>query len=328
MTSIASEPVAADASSLNNCLSKEFLFIVGAPRSGTTWLQAMLAAHPAVCTTVELTLYSFYTAPWIRTWKAECENARQNHWHQGLPAVWNEAEFYAFLREFLERVYSRVLALKPTATHILDKHPGYSAYVEDINTLLPQARFIHVIRDGRDVAASLVAAQRDMNFGADSIAAAALQWKTSLEQARQAGCFENRYLEVRYEDMTRSTPAELTKVLSFSGLDAPPDLVRQLVEDHAFDKMKAALRSPAAGVKENPAHFRKGRVGSWSEDFRAIDRLHFDRVAGDLLRELGYASPNWWVGSRFDALALPLYASLRSLARNLKTRVRRFATES
>jgi hypothetical protein len=326
MTAIASEPGLAKRITAG-CLSKEFLFIIGAPRSGTTWMQAMLGAHPAVCTTGELTLFSFYTAPWIRNWKMEHENVTFGRYCQGLPIVWDEEEFYAFLREFLERVYRRVLALKPAATHILDKHPGYTPFVEDINALLPHARFIHMIRDGRDVAASLVAAQRDMDFGADSIAAAALQWKTSLKQARQAGRFDKRYLEVRYEELSGSTSEVLTDVFSFCGIETTPNLVGNIVADHTFDKMRASLRSPAPGLRENPAHFRKGRVGSWSEDFRAVDRLRFERAAGDLLHDLGYASPNWWAVSWFDSFSLPLYASLRSLAGNLKSRLRRFATE-
>jgi hypothetical protein len=42
-------------------LEKQFLFIIGAPRSGTTWLQAMLGAHPSICTTGELKLFDLFT---------------------------------------------------------------------------------------------------------------------------------------------------------------------------------------------------------------------------------------------------------------------------
>jgi len=49
-------------------LRKEFLFIVGSPRSGTTWLQLMLGSHPSVCATAELTLYDKYLAPWLDAW--------------------------------------------------------------------------------------------------------------------------------------------------------------------------------------------------------------------------------------------------------------------
>src|SRR5262245_26246329 len=122
----------------------------------------MLGAHPLVCTSVELTLFSQYTAPLIKRWDEESANIAQNRWTQGLPFLWTDGEFYDFLREFLGKAYERVLATKPEATHILDKHPGYSAYVKDIHRLIPQAHFIHILRDGRDVAASMIASKRQM----------------------------------------------------------------------------------------------------------------------------------------------------------------------
>src|SRR5260370_6078563 len=108
---------------------KQFLFILGSPRSGTTWLQVMLAEHPLVCTTVELTLFTRYTAPLIKAWQTECIPIKEGRWHQGLPFLWSEEEFYHFLRLFLEKVYERVLKKKPQATHILDKHPEYAQAV-------------------------------------------------------------------------------------------------------------------------------------------------------------------------------------------------------
>src|SRR5215471_21624711 len=99
---------------------KQLIYIIGSPRSGTTWLQAMIGAHPSVCTTVELTLFSKYTAPWIASWNEESANIKAGRWHQGIPFLWSEDEFYSFLTEFLDRVYAKVLAGKPEATHILD----------------------------------------------------------------------------------------------------------------------------------------------------------------------------------------------------------------
>jgi hypothetical protein len=45
------------------------VFIVGAPRSGTTWLQAMIGAHPSICTTDELKLFNLFTGPWEESWE-------------------------------------------------------------------------------------------------------------------------------------------------------------------------------------------------------------------------------------------------------------------
>jgi hypothetical protein len=118
-------------------LEKEFLFIIGSPRSGTTWLQLMLGAHPQVCATTELRLYNKYIAPWLEAWQGEALLSEEGKHYLGLPVLWTEGEFRDFLRSFLERVYAKVLATKPQATHVLDKHPHYSAFVEDIHFFIP-----------------------------------------------------------------------------------------------------------------------------------------------------------------------------------------------
>ena len=276
------------------CLAKQFLFIIGAPRSGTTWLQSMLGAHPSVCTTVELTLFTQYAGTWLRAWRNEAAHISNGDWHQGLPAVWSETEFHAFLQLFLDRVYSKVLELKPTATHILDKHPGYSGCTDDIRLLLPHARFIHVIRDGRDVAASLVAAQRDMGFGCHSIAEGATTWKSHVVAARSASKFRGDYLEVRYEDFLECPQRSLRSLFDFSQLDADDALVAKIVDDCTFARMKATRQSANANIKEPTAHFRKGRSGTWKDDFRLIDRYAFHRISGQMLTENGYANDDWW----------------------------------
>src|SRR5438045_9210667 len=107
-------------------LDKHFLFIIGSPRSGTTWLQLMLGAHPSVCATAELTLYDKYVAPWLEAWKAETHLAENGKSYVGMPVLWDEAEFHGFLSGFLESAYSKMLGTKPAATPRLDKSLGYS----------------------------------------------------------------------------------------------------------------------------------------------------------------------------------------------------------
>ena len=307
---------------MSSCLDKNFLFIIGAPRSGTTWLQAMLGAHPAVCTTVELTLFTQYTRPWLNAWRAESGHIAAGDWHQGLPVLWTESEFQGFLQEFLDRVYKKVLETKPEATHILDKHPGYTACVAEIRWLLPRAQFIHVIRDGRDVAASLVAAQRDMGFGCRTIREAAHIWRSSIEQARSARTLAGDYLEIRYEDLLATPRSSLKTVFEFSHLPVNDQLVDSIVEHCAFDKMKQTLQSPASGIKEHPAHFRKGTTGGWKEDFRPIDRYFFHRIAGQLLSELGYIENNtghsWWGDTPLQKLRIRGQAAIEAVFRRMR----------
>lgn len=299
-------------------LSRDFIFIVGAPRSGTSWLQTMIAAHPQVASSVELTLFDCYLAPWFQRWSEESEAITTGKWHQGLPVVWSQEEFDDFITEFLRRVYSRVLAFRPSATHILDKQPNYAFHVNHIARYLPRSRFIHIIRDGRDVAASWLAARRDMGFGALTMHQAAKDWKAAVTAARQASQYEGRYMEIRYERLLSDTPSELAKLLIFCDLPISEELVTEIVREHDYVKMKSTLKTPVSGIKAPAAHFRKGRVGSWDEDLTNAERFEFDRTAGDLLCELGYAAPDWRHQSLYDCLLTIGYRSKYVLGRLLR----------
>jgi hypothetical protein len=295
-------------------LEREFLFVVGSPRSGTSWLQLMIAAHPSVCGTTELRLYNKYTAPWLQAWKEETPLKEEGRHYLGLPVLWTEAEFHGFLMGFLERVYTKVIAAKPDATHILDKHPHYSEFVEDIRSFIPGARFIHVIRDGRDVAVSLAAASRQMGwFARESLPDYGALWKNRLLAARKAKAFTGRYLEVRYEELSAAPAAVLKSVLGFCGLSAGDELVGAIVEQHKFENLKRSRATAAAGVKAPEGHYRAGKVGGWRQEFTGLQRYRFDRVAGDLLRELGYAEPGWWAEGAHQRALLPLAAGARKL---------------
>lgn len=297
-------------------MEKDFLFIIGSPRSGTTWLQLMLGAHPDVCATTELRLYNKYTAPWLEAWKGEALLTEEGRHYLGLPVLWTEAEFHDFLRGFLERVYTKVLATKPQATHVLDKHPDYSAFVQDIHLFLPQARFIHLIRDGRDVAVSLSAASRTMGwFARAPLHEYGTFWKREVLAARRASAFAGGYLEVRYEELSASPVPVLKSVFEFCGLPAGDDLVASIVEQNNIENLKRSRSTPAPGVKVPVGHFRQGKVGSWHSEFTGLQRYLFDRAAGDLLRELGYARKRWWAETSLQRLWLPVAARTRKFYR-------------
>jgi len=174
--------------------NKFLLFIIGSPRSGTTWLQIILGSHESICTTVELRIFNKYINPLIKAWNEEDENIKLGRWHQGLPFIWSENQFYLFLKSFIDKIYTNILEKKPKAKYILDKHPNYSMHVDEINKLLPNARFIHLIRDGRDVVSSMLAAKKSMGFGANSFEEAVKEWKNYVISAQKAKKFSGRYI--------------------------------------------------------------------------------------------------------------------------------------
>lgn len=298
--------------------------IVGAPRSGTTWLQAMLAAHPMVCTAQELKVFDLFTGPWERSWQELVELQRTaGGGPRGLRGVWSDDEFDAILAEFLQRVYARVLARKAGARVILDKSPGYSQFVAHIQRLVPDVKFIHALRDGRDVAVSLRAGARSWarSWAPSSIHAAAALWRSTVLEAREARRFgPAQYREVRYDDLLRDGPAALLELFAYIGVPATSAEATAIHEQHTIELMREGGH-PFDLPRE---FFRRGEDGAWRRELTATERYLVDDAAGDLLRELGYAEGAWWAERRFERWLVPLLAGararrgLRSLARRLR----------
>jgi hypothetical protein len=299
----------------------QYLFIIGAPRSGTTWLQVMLGSHPQICTTVELTLFHRYTAPLIEAWRRERQRTEQGRWQRGLPFLWDEIEFYDFLGDFVKQVYRRVQARKPDATHVLDKNPGYSLHVEDIHRILPEARFVHVLRDGRDVALSMVAARRRAGFGVGTIPKAARLWKQMVLGAREASQYQGRYLEVRYERMLTNGEEVLSEVLDFCRLPASAADVLAIWESHQFERMKQKRQTGDPRVQSTEGHYRHGKAGGWRQELPPLQRAIFQKTAGDLLEQLGYAEPKWWATSKWEEWTLPMFAKVELGCREARRHV-------
>ena len=289
---------------------KQFLYIIGAERSGTTWLQAMLGAHPAVCTQGELHLFIHYVIPWMNSWELQM-GMRQSGIFDGLPMVWSQEEFHAFLREFLRQAYDKVLSAKPGASIILDKDPGNAMYTDLIDRLIPNAKFIHIIRDGRDVSASLLAASKGWGsiWAPRDIESAAKSWKKFVLGAKKASGYTDRYMEVRYEDFLTNGPETLKTVFDFVGIQASPEEITEIYDNHRIDKM----RQKKAVTSKFPlpeGFLRKGKSGDWRESLRPAERYLFQATAGDLLSELGYAKDSWWTQKWHERFTLPLLSAV------------------
>lgn len=286
--------------------NKQFVFIIGAARSGTTWLQAMLDSHPSVCTTAELMLFNFYVAPWEIAWEDQIRRQQDGGVPLGLPIIWTEDEFYGFLRGFLEQAYKRVSAIKPEATILLDKHPGYSDHVDLINRLIPQAKFVHLIRDGRDVAVSMLAASQGWGrlWAPPTLETAASLWESSVRGAQKAAQYHDRYLEVRYEELSTNGVKVLKSVFEFMGIPIGLEEVTTIFNKHQFRDMQQSKIGPNGWILPE-GFFRKGVVGDWRNTLNPMQRYIFHITAGDLLCELGYADDSWWIEQEYWRFALP-----------------------
>jgi hypothetical protein len=278
----------------------------------------MIAAHPSVCSTIdELKLFDFFTVPLEEGWRYLLSLQKDTGGSRnGLAAMWTDREFYEFLSDFVDRVYSRVAALKPEASVLLDKAPAYSKCVEHIDRLVPNSKFIHVIRDGRDVAASLLSAAQGWGrlWAPNKMTMAASAWKSHVLAAQKARKYKKRYLEVRYEELLASGQGALQQVFDFIGEPIDAKEVAAIYETHRFENMKQ-LGIGTHGFALPNEFFRKGQAGDWRDSLTPRQRYLFDESAGDLLCALGYANTSWWYERPHQRFTVPLTATLSSRSR-------------
>lgn len=286
------------------------VLLVGAPRSGTTWLQTMLGAHPGVATPQETDVFSRFLQPLLDSWTREVRGGPEG-WAQrrykGLHSVLTDAEFTAIGRGMLDEVVDRAAALKPGATVVVEKTPSHSTCAAAIAAFAPDAIVVHLVRDGRDAAASLLAAGRSWGgwWAPRTVARAAAMWSEHVLGARECAA-ANPYLELQYEDLRADGPAALQRVFEHCRIPTTPAECAELLDSFTLDRMAAgdgsiviggAFADAALERSEPAGFFGAGGSGGWRDGWSADDRLTFDAVAGALLVELGYVPDHDWAGA-------------------------------
>jgi len=168
-----------------------------------------------------------------------------------------------------------------------DKTPIYASYIKLLHIIFPDARFIHIIRDPFDAVHSMLEKYERDEFHVD-IFFAARNWVRRIRKAREAGANfgRNHYYEIRYENLVENPSDELRKVCEFLQESYEPEMLSPEVmaqariepDDHFFSNVRNPVTTQSVG---------RGRKELSSNDCRVVEK-----VAGDLMEELGYAKLN------------------------------------
>ncbi|NJB69208.1 hypothetical protein GGQ74_002905 [Desulfobaculum xiamenense] len=212
---------------------EDFVFVVGSPRSGTTWLQRLLSCHPLVATGQESGVFDSYIGPQLRAWRRDM--APDSTRPVGLGCHMTEAEFMAALTAHMDALLASMRVRIPEGGLFVEKTPSHALYMREIAELMPGARFVHMLRDAREVITSMVVASR--TWGEDwaprCARDAALLWARHVNAALAAGreLGPERVTLVRHEDLRADTAAVLARLVrGFLRLDWEDAAVAEAVE--------------------------------------------------------------------------------------------------
>jgi len=202
-------------------------FIVGSPRSGTTLLQALLAAHSRVFSLPEshfflrsfrgkraFILRGFHASSVLRSW------LRQIGMGGNVSLVPRLSPFRnSVVKAFLSIMDD--VALREGASCWIEKTPGHVFVIEEIEKRVSNARFINIIRDGRAVVASMCDAKRrygDAKFLQRSLGKFVSRWNRAILRSAQFVGKINHFF-VSYEALTTDPKRELSAICRFLGLE-------------------------------------------------------------------------------------------------------------
>jgi sulfotransferase family protein len=292
---------------MNDAASEPMPLVIGAPRSGTTLLRLMLDAHPLLAIPPETGFLPVVAAipddhpPRIQAVFDAITNYPPEHpnWpdHQLDSEAFRRLLFGRPLQSRADacRAFYRAYAARFDKPRWGDKTPGYTAYMPEISELLPEARFIHLVRDGRAVAVSW---RRQWFAPGHDIQTLATAWAQAVRQARSATV--PYVLEVRYERLVRNPASELERVCGY--LDLPFNAQMLAWHKRAAERLdeQAERRRPDGTIVVDLATRRAQQArarnlldprlaDAWRGEMSPEERAIFERAAGDLLRELGYA---------------------------------------
>lgn len=280
---------------------KDLVFIVGCPRSGTTWMQLLLAGHPRVATANETFLFYRYLSALWREWEAEEDRYARP---LGLRHLLDEDQFLELCRGLAREVLSKIATSDSPV--VVEKTPGHVTTARLILDCFPDARFLHVVRDPRDVVCSLLAAEASWAEGWAPRDAhdAAHMWRDLVTRGCGIAEMTDAYREVRYEDLQADAAGELAGILSWMGLSNSPRTCREAARAASMDTMSgggegddgAAGSRPWDTGREPKGFFRKGESGSWREDLTPLQLHTIEYVTRDVMPDFGYEATSPLLG--------------------------------
>jgi hypothetical protein len=276
-----------------------YLFILGCPRSGTTLLRRLVDTHPLVAVIDEM------------RWIASFFERREGLTPEGLVTPELVDRLLAYDRfatlEISREQLGRLIDTGDPVSYpnfvtgifdlygqaqgkslVGDKTPRYARSIGTLHTLWPHARFVHLVRDGRDVCLSILnwrkadrALGRFSTWGEDQVTTAALWWEWHVRIARGDGesLRPGLYHEVRYEELVSEPAKTCERLCAF--LDLPYDDA-MLKFHQGRTKMKPGLDAKRAWLPITSG------LRDWRTQMPAEDLERFEAAAGDLLEELGY----------------------------------------
>jgi protein-tyrosine sulfotransferase len=271
---------------LKSVSDSNLVVIGGCPRSGTTLVRSLIGMHPKIASPQAECHFLYYLKyPSVLKFTFDFSSKEI----EDIKKEFSKGDYIQYL-EYLLGFYMR----KEGKDLVAFKAPVYVAFLNTLFHRFPNMRFIHCIRDGRDVACSLRTFPKRMIVNKKIVpvkiknpfAWCVRSWVAHVNSGRKYKGSE-RYIEVKYEDIVREPITGMKRVFDFLDLKMPDG--DKLLSYYKFEK-----------DEKHPQNIEIGRpiyeksIGRWKTDMSDSEKKQFKKMAGKLLIDLGYEKDLDW----------------------------------
>lgn len=287
----------------------EKVFILGNPRSGTSLFRLMLNAHPQIISPPECGFLHWWHAnykDWNHTYNTLSQVNEFVHDLKSSKKIedWNldfvklkqkiieqNPKNYAELSEIVYLMFAEQKGKKPII--IADKNNYYINHLNDLNEIWPTAKYILLVRDGRDVACSYLNIEKLVTDSpykpklSNEISTIAKEWVTNNSNIIDfINSFDSeRGIIVRYEDVVTSPEFYLSKVCSFLGVDFNDEMLTYYIKNASQQDEPSSTLDWKMKTLEKPD---ENNIGKYKTELSKEDYNEFNSIAIPLLRIFNY----------------------------------------
>jgi hypothetical protein len=254
------------------------IFVGGCERSGTTLLRVILDSHSNIHCGPEAKIVAMTVPCWTHQRNSNSKVLRE-YYH------FTDAKIDALYRDIITTAISRDNAVKKK--WLAEKSPQNVFYYSQIRALFPESPIVNIVRDGRDVVASLLEMDWTNNQGKRlaftvDIEAACRRWLAAVEANAFFAASNNAqpYVQICYEDLVTNPKAVISDLLNLLGEPWEDDLL----SFHTIDR-NLGDESSAGSVQNKIA---ANRIGRWKGKFSSDEKTLLHKLLGVRLTELGY----------------------------------------
>jgi hypothetical protein len=272
---------------------KRPVFVLGCPRSGTTLLYSLLLAAGGFAVYRKETYFYDLVRRFPELKTAQSQQRFMKQFLQGYLGKVPGLDVEPFVRralslstrrnDFLPLLMSGIASAQH-ADRWIEATPAHLLYMDDIRESVPDALFVHVVRDGRDCALSNTGQHWISTLPWDRgrrLGVAALFWEWFVRTGRALGRGHRDYLEVQFEELIARPRETLGQIGTFIDHD--------LDYDRMLQNPMHSMRVPNTSFQEDRKGGEFNPVGRWRTKCSAEDLRLCEILVGPYLRELGYS---------------------------------------